>query len=209
MTAIAKTSPARLFRLVLGLCASALTLLPVVASAHPGAAGHMHGFAHGFSHPLSGIDHVLAMVAVGLFAAHLGGRALWRVPLSFVSVMTFAGVAGVTGVALPSAESGIALSVVVLGLAVAFQLNVPTLVAASLAAFFAVFHGYAHGAEMPASTSWLSYGLGFVCATVLLHATGVGLGVAIGRTGRSNGRRIVQIGGAAISTAGVALLLWP
>ena len=209
MTAISKPSPARLFRLVLGLCAGAMVLLPVMASAHPGLAGHMHGFAHGFSHPFGGIDHVLAMVAVGLFAAHLGGRAMWLVPLSFVSVMTFAGVAGVAGVAFPFAEIGIVLSVVVLGLAVAFQLNIPTLVAASLAGFFAVFHGYAHGAEMPASTSGLFYGLGFVCATVLLHATGVGLGVAIGRTGQPNSRRIVRLGGAAISAAGVALLLWP
>jgi urease accessory protein len=207
MTTIAKPGPATLFRLLLGLCAGAMVLLPEVASAHPGSAGHMHGFGHGFSHPFGGIDHVLAMVAVGLFAAHLGGWALWLVPLSFVSVMTFAGVSGVSGAALPFAEIGLALSVVVLGLAIAFQLNVPTLVAASFVGFFAMFHGYAHGAEMPAGTSGLSYGLGFVCATVLLHATGVGLGVAIGRMGRSNGRRITQVGGAAISTAGVALLL--
>ena len=183
MTAILKLGlgRARLPRSVLGLCAGAIAYLPVAASAHPGVADHMHGFASGFAHPFSGIDHVLAMVAVGLFAAHLGGRALWIVPLSFVSVMTLAGIAGTAGVALPFAEIGIALSVVVLGLAVAFQLNVPTVAAAALAGFFAVFHGYAHGAEMPASMSGLSYGLGFICATLLLHATGVGLGLAMGQ----------------------------
>jgi urease accessory protein len=209
MTTIAKPGPATLFRLLLGLCAGAMVLLPEVASAHPGSAGHMHGFGHGFSHPFGGIDHVLAMVAVGLLAAHLGGRALWLVPMSFVFVMTLAGVAGVTGAALPFEEIGIALSVVVLGLAIASQLNAPTFVAASLAGLFAVFHGYAHGVEMPASTLGLSYAFGFVCATVLLHATGIGLGVAIGRTEQPNRRRIVQAGGAAISAAGIALLLWP
>ena len=114
-----------------------------------------------------------------------------------------------TGVALPFTEIAISLSVVVLGLAVALQFNTPTLAAASVSGFFAVFHGFAHGAEMPASTSGLFYGLGFVCATVLLHATGVGLGVAIGRMGRPDSRRIVQVGGATISAAGVALLLSP
>jgi urease accessory protein len=108
---------------------------------------------------------------------------------------------------LPVAQIGIALSVVVLGLAVALQLNLPTFAAAAVCGIFAVFHGYAHGAEMPASMSGVSYGLGFICATLLLHATGVGLGVATGRTGQ--GRRIVRIGGAAISAAGVALLLSP
>jgi urease accessory protein len=201
------SSAARLLRSVLGVCAAAIVFLPVAASAHPGAAGHMHGFAYGVAHPFSGIDHVLAMVAVGLFAAHLGGRALWLVPLSFVSVMTLAGAAGMSGTALPFAEIGIALSVIVLGLAVALRLNVPAFAAAAVCGIFAVFHGYAHGAEMPASTSGASYGLGFICATLLLHATGVGLGVAIGRTGQ--GGRIAQIGGAAISAAGVALLLSP
>ena len=114
---------------VAALVVLAAALAPVAASAHPGIAGHTHGFAYGFAHPFSGIDHVLAMVAVGLFAAHLGGRALWLVPLSFVSVMALAGVAGMSGAAVPFTEIGIALSVVALGLAVALQWNVPTVVA--------------------------------------------------------------------------------
>ena len=207
MIAIAKPGPTRWLRFVLGLCAAAIAFLPAAASAHPGVSAQTHGFAYGLAHPFSGIDHVLAMVAVGLFAAHLGRRVLRIVPLSFVSIMTLAGIAGTAGASLPFNEIGIALSVVVLGLAVTFQLNVPTLAAAALAGFFALFHGYAHGAEMPASMSGLSYGLGFICATLLLHATGIGVGVAVGQAGQTYSRRIARIGGAAISAAGVALLM--
>jgi len=179
--------------------------VPVAASAHVGV-GEAHGFVHGFSHPLSGIDHVLAMVAVGLFAAHLGGRALWLVPLSFVSVMALAGIAGSVGIKLPFVEIGIGMSIVALGLAVALQLSVPTLVAMGLVGFFAIFHGYAHGIEMPQGVSGLFYGAGFICATTLLHAMGVGLGLAIGKTGQVYGRRIVQIGGGVMAIAGAATL---
>jgi urease accessory protein len=207
MTAISNHRPARSFHSI--ACAAAIVLFPVAAWAHPGAAGHTHGFAYGFAHPFSGIDHILAMVAVGLFAAHLGGRALWLVPLSFVSVMALAGAAGAAGVALPFAEIGIALSVIVLGLAVAFQLSVPTLAAMALVGFFAIFHGHAHGAEMPVSVSGLFYGLGFVAATAALHAIGIALGLAIGRTGQGTSRRFAQFGGAAISLAGLALLVSP
>jgi urease accessory protein len=146
------------------------------------------------------------MVAVGLFAAHLGGRALWLVPLTFVSVMAMAGVAGMAGVGLPFVEIGIGMSVVVLGLAIAFQLNPPTLVAMGLVEFFAIFHGHAHGAEMPESASGLAYGLGFVCATALLHSIGIGLGLTIGYAGQIYSRRIVQIGGGAMAIAGIAIL---
>ena len=194
-------------RLLPNPSAAVFVLLPTSAWAHPGIAGHFHGFANGFVHPLTGIDHVLAMVAVGMFAAQLGGRALWLVPSAFVCVMALAGIAGMSGINLPFVEVGIAMSVVVLGLAVAFQLNVPTLVGMVFVGFFAVFHGYAHGAEMPASVSGLSYGLGFVCATALLHATGVGLGLAIGKAGEVSSRRIARIGGVAIAVAGAAILM--
>ena len=184
------------------LVAAITALLPVAASAHPGVAGHTHGIVYGFAHPLSGLDHVLAMVAVGLFAAHLGGRALWLVPSTFVSVMVLAGIAGIAGVQLPFVEIGIGLSVVVLGLAVALQWNMPTLAAMAVVGLFAIFHGHAHGAEMPATASGLAYGLGFVCATALLHATGIGLGLTIGKTRR----RVVQIGGAVMAVAGLAMV---
>lgn len=210
MTTIVKAgptdSPKKPTRFVLGSCAAAIALLPISAAAHPGIAGHTRGFTHGFTHPFSGIDHLLAMIAVGLFSAHLGGRALWVVPVSFISVIALAGIAGMAGVALPFTGFGIALSLIVLGLAVALEINVPTFVASAVVGFFAVFHGYAHGAEMPASLSGLSYGLGFIGATLLLCAMGVGLGVASGQTGEVYSRRTVQIGGATISAVGVALL---
>ncbi|WP_246673134.1 HupE/UreJ family protein [Mesorhizobium sp. B2-4-14] len=196
-------------RAILGACAAAIVFVPVAASAHPGVVGLTHGFASGWTHPFSGMDHILAMIAVGLFAAHMGGRARWLVPLTFVFVMTLAGIVGMAGVKLPFAEIGIAMSVIVLGLAVAFQLSVPTLVATFLVGFFAIFHGHAHGTEMPESMSGLTYGLGFICATALLHATGVGLGIAIGRTGPATGRQLAQVAGAAISFAGIALLILP
>jgi urease accessory protein len=195
-----------MIRLILRFCAIAIAFLPVAASAHVGV-GDTHGFVHGFSHPLGGIDHVLAMVAVGLLAAQIGGRALWLLPLTFVSVMALAGIAGMADVKLPFVEIGIGLSVVVLSLAVAFQLTMPMLVAMSLVGFFAIFHGHAHGAEMPESVSGLAYGLGFICATALLHAIGVGLGLAVGKVGQVYNPRIVQIGGGSMAVAGVANLI--
>jgi len=195
-----------MIRSILRFCAAAIVFAPVAASAHVGI-GATHGFAHGFSHPLSGIDHVLAMIAVGLFAAHLGGLALLLVPLVFVSVMTLAGIAGMAGVRLPFAELGIAMSVIVLGLAIVSQIRVPTLVAMTLVGFFAIFHGHAHGLEMPETVSGLSYGVGFICATALLHAVGVGLKFALENTGQVCGLRIVQIAGSAMVITSIAILI--
>jgi urease accessory protein len=180
-------------------------MAPLSASAHVGV-GDTHGFLHGFSHPLGGNDHVLAMVAVGIFAAHLGGRALWLVPLTFVSTMAIAGLLGMADVWLPFVEIGIGMSVVVLGLAIAFQLNLPTLAAMGLVGFFAIFHGHAHGAEMPESVSGLAYGVGFVCATALLHAVGIGLGMATRHASKEYNRRIVRVSGGAMAIAGIAIL---
>ena len=194
-----------MIRSFLGFCVAVFALVPVAASAHVGV-GETHGFVHGFSHPFNGIDHILAMVAVGLFAAHLGGRALWLVPLTFVFVMALAGIAGMAGFQLPFVEIGIGMSVIVFGLAVALQLSVPTLVAMGLVGFFAIFHGHAHGMEMPQGVSGLFYGAGFICATTLLHALGVGLGLAIGKTGQVYSRPIVQICGGAIAIAGASIL---
>jgi urease accessory protein len=187
------------------LAAALVAMLPVAASAHVGV-GDTHGFVHGFSHPLGGIDHMLTMVAVGVFAAHLGGRALWLVPLSFVAVMALAGWAGMAGIGVPFVELGIGLSIVVLGLVVALQLNPPTVVAMALVGFFAIFHGHAHGAEMPGTASGLAYAAGFVGATALLHAIGIGLGLAAGKTGAAYSQRIVQAGGGAMTLAGIAIL---
>jgi urease accessory protein len=182
-----------------------LAVVPTAAFAHVGL-GDGGGFAHGFVHPLSGIDHVLAMLAVGLFAVHLGGRALWLVPLTFVSVMALAGLLGMAGVAIPFVEIGIGISVVALGLMIAFQLNLPTVTAMTLVGLFAIFHGHSHGAEMPESVSGLAYGIGFLSATALLHALGIGLGLLIGHAAQSYSRRIVQVGGGAMALAGIAIL---
>jgi urease accessory protein len=182
-----------------------LAVVPSVAFAHPGHEG-TPDLIHGFLHPLGGLDHILAMVAVGLFAAHLGGRALWLVPASFVATMALAGLAGMAGLEVPHTEIGIALSVLVLGAAVAARLTMPVAAAMGLVAFFAIFHGYAHGVEMPETASGLAYGAGFLGATALLHGFGIGLGLMIGRTNTTFARRITQLGGTAAAVIGAVML---
>jgi len=188
------------------LLAAALVLVPSLALAHPGLPGHTHDLATGFVHPFGGIDHVLAMVAVGLFAAQLGGRALWLVPASFVTAMAAAGLAGMNGVALPMTEVGIAASIVVLGGAIALRLSMPVAAAAALVGFFAIFHGYAHGLETPDTASGLLYGLGFVAATALLHGLGIGIGLAVGRLDGAFGCNLVRVAGSLAAIAGVVML---
>lgn len=185
------------------LAAAVLTALPQLAFAHTGV-GATHGFAHGFAHPVSGLDHMLAMVTVGLFAFQLGGRALWAVPLSFVAVMALGGALGMAGIAVPFVELGIGLSVVVLGAVVAFGVKAPLAVAMGLVGLFAVFHGHAHGAEMPADASGLAYGAGFMAATGLLHLSGIGMG--IGKIAEARGAVWLRGAGAAVALAGVGLV---
>jgi urease accessory protein len=141
-----------------------------------------------------------------VFAANLGGRALWAVPLTFVSVMAVGGALGVAGIAVPFVETGIAFSVIVLGLAVALRWQWPVAAAMALVGVFAIFHGHAHGAEMPVDASGLEYGVGFMLATALLHVVGIGLGLGVARFGRVYSPRVVQIGGAAMAVAGVGIL---
>lgn len=183
------------------LPALALAFAPGVALAHTGV-GSTAGLAHGFVHPLSGIDHLLVMIAVGVFAAQLGGRALWAIPASFVAIMAIGGALGMAGVALPFVEIAIAVSVVVLGMAVALGIDMPTVAAMALVGAFAIFHGHVHGTEMPATVSGFGYGLGFVAATAALHALGIGLGLAMTRTGV----RLRQVSGAAMALVGLVLV---
>ena len=187
-----------------GAAALAAALLPTAALAHTGV-GDTGGFAHGFWHPVGGLDHVLAMVAVGAFALRLGGRALWIVPAAFVAMMAVGGFVGMEGIALPFVETGIALSVVVLGLAVALRWKLPVAAASALVGLFAIFHGHAHGGEMPVDASGLSYAVGFMLATALLHVAGIGLGLAVGRIG-ARSKLVLQASGGAMALAGVALL---
>ena len=187
------------------VAAAAIALMPGIAFAHTGV-GDTSGFSHGFVHPLTGIDHLLAMMMVGVFAWQLGGRALWLVPLTFVLVMAIGGAFGVAGVSIPFVETGIALSVIVLGAAVAFRLSMPVAIAVALVGLFAVFHGHAHGEEMPENAAGLAYGLGFMLATAALHLAGIGLGFLIGRIADERGPAVVRITGGVVAVAGLALL---
>lgn len=181
-----------------------LALAPTAASAH-GGLHESQDFLHGFMHPIGGIDHVLAMVAVGLAAALMGGRAIWAVPLSFIAGMAAAGAVGIAGIALPGTEVGIALSVIVFGILVALPVR-PTLALTTTAVgLFAVCHGYAHGVEMPTDSSGLSFGLGFVAAAALLHLLGIGVGTALKAANEQRGW-LVRAGGASFAVAGLAML---
>jgi urease accessory protein len=192
-------------RRALSILAAASVLTPVAALAHTGV-GDTHGVLHGFMHPISGLDHVLAMVAVGVLAALLGGRAIWLVPTSFVAMAALGGVLGMQGLPVPFVEFGISASVILLGLAIALQAKLPLRWMAGLVGLFGLYHGYAHGAEMPADTSGLAYGVGFLAATAMLHIAGIGLGLGIAQLAKSSATRFARAGGAAIAVAGVALL---
>lgn len=178
---------------------------PSVAFAHTGV-GHVAGFAHGFVHPLSGPDHLLAMLSVGMLAYQMGGRAVWLLPPSFVAVMAAGGVLGMAGMMLPAVETGIALSVIALGAALASGLKLPVPLAVTFVGVFALFHGYAHGTEMPQTVSGYAYGFGFIGATALIHLAGITLGAAFGRLGALLKRPVMPFAGGLISLFGIALL---
>lgn len=177
---------------------ASLALFAGTASAHTGDHAVV-GFVSGVTHPFAGLDHLLAMLAIGLWAAQQGGRALWAVPAAFVAAMGLGGLTAWSGGALPQVETAIALSVLVLGLLIATRRQWAVPVGMAIAAGFALFHGYAHGLEMPQAASPALYALGFVLATATLH----GLGIA------SNliGRRAVQWAGAGIAATGLALMI--
>src|SRR4051812_16893097 len=179
--------------------AIAVILAPSSAFAHTGI-GPAHDLLHGLEHPLTGLDHILAMFAVGLWAAQRGGRAIWSIPLTFVLVMTLGGALGMSGVSLPFVEQGIVLSVVILGVLVVGAVRLPLPVSAGIVSVFALAHGYAHGAEIPSAASGLSYALGFAAATALLHAAGISFGLSM-QQGRS--AQLVRYAGAAIAIGGL------
>lgn len=188
-----RLSPIAVVLLILGATA---------AAAHTGeAAGG--GFATGFLHPILGWDHVAAMVAVGLWGAFLGPPAIWLLPVTFPLVMALGGVLGVAGVPVPGIEFGIAASALVIGLAVLLAWRPPLVIAAVVVGFFAIFHGHAHGAEMPTSASPLAYAAGFVIGTGLLHLAGIAFGVL---AKSSTGAMAIRGTGAAIALAGLGFL---
>ncbi|MBE7186168.1 MAG: HupE/UreJ family protein [Methylobacterium mesophilicum] len=185
--------------------ALAAVLLPTAAFAHTGV-GDTAGFLHGFGHPIGGLDHILAMVAVGVFAYVLGGKALWLVPSAFVGMMIVGFGLGVGQVDVPFVELGIALSSIVIGGAAALGRPMPVGVAMALVGAFAIFHGHAHGAEMPDTAGGLTYAAGFICATALLHAAGIALAFGVASLIGKYGRTTARAAGAAFAIGGVGIL---
>ncbi|MDC9822334.1 HupE/UreJ family protein [Devosia sp. ZB163] len=182
-----------------------LIALPTAAFAHTGH-GDTAGLAYGFMHPIGGLDHVLAMVAVGVFAYVLGGRALWLVPASFVVMMAVGFGLGVTQVDVPFVELGIALSSVVIGGAAALGRPMPVAAAASLVGVFAIFHGHAHGAEMPTNAAGFEYAVGFMLATGLLHLVGIGAAMGVAKLVGKYGKPVAQVAGGVFALGGIGVL---
>ncbi len=180
-----------------------MLLLPSIASAHQ-ETGTVGGLMSGFLHPLTGLDHIVAMVAVGLWGAYLGAPAMWLLPVVFPMVMAFGGALGILGVPLPGTETGIALSGVLLGLAVACAARPPLWVAGALVGVFAIFHGHAHGTELPHAANAFTYAVGFVTATGLLHLSGIAFGLL---TRYPWGGWAVRVSGGVIACIGFGFLL--
>lgn len=189
-------------RHILGLALLVLAL-PGTANAHV-LAGEGGGFLHGFEHPLSGLDHILAMFCVGLWGAQMGGRSVWSLPIAFPLIMVIGGMMGIAGVPLPAVESGIALSIIVLGAAIAFLWRPPEWLAVLVIGAFAIFHGYAHGAELPTAADPADYALGFVVATGLIHLAGIAVGLGFQRF---HGGQLARALGGLIGLGGVYFLV--
>ncbi len=201
MTKLFNSTLVRVSALFSGLVLSAVSL-----QAHPGHDGG-HGFewdfSGGFAHPLGGLDHLLAMVAVGVWAFQIGGRARWALPATFVGVMTLAATLGMRGIAPGGTEQMIAASLLVFGLMITLSKRLPLMAGVGLTALFATFHGFAHGAGLAATSNALTYGLGFVAATALLHLAGLGIGQLVAQR---NNNWMVETAGMLIATIGAILL---
>ena len=187
-------------RSLLTLAISIAATLPAFAHLDPAEHG---SFAAGFSHPLFGLDHILAMVAVGLWAAQQGGRALWLVPAAFVGTMALGFAAAIAGMPLPFVEPVILASVIFIGIAIALALPAPTSAVAAMVGFFAFFHGHAHGGELGGAGAW-EFAIGFVIATAALHAAGIGAGLVLSRF---SGKVLTRIAGTATALGGLYLAI--
>ncbi len=175
---------------------------PSMSYAHEGAGG---GFTAGLTHPVLGFDHLLAMLSVGILSAQMGGQAIWRVPLTFVLVMLGGGILGINGIPLFSVELGIALSVLALGIAIALETKLSSLLAMVFVGFFAIFHGHAHGTEMPFLSKPLFYACGFVLGTAGIHIAGVLIGLIAERI--KEGGQLLRYVGAGIAGVGFHLIV--
>ena len=179
-----------------------VSLLPSISYAHEGTGG---GFTAGLTHPVLGFDHLLAMLSVGILSAQMGGLAIWRVPLTFVLVMLGGGVLGINGIPLFSVELGIALSVLALGIAIALDKKLSPVLAMVFVGFFAIFHGHAHGTEMPSLSKPLFYACGFVLGTAGIHVAGVLVGIIAERI--KEGHQLLRYAGAGIAGVGFHLII--
>lgn len=191
------------FRTAMVVMTVAAVLAAGEASAHTGES-LSGGLISGFTHPILGWDHVVAMVAVGLWGAFLGNPAIWILPVVFPLVMALGGALGVAGIPVPAVEAGIAVSGIVLGLLVAFAVRAPLWIAAVLVGVFAIFHGHAHGTELPDAANPFAYALGFVVGTGVLHLAGILLGFA---TAIPKGAYVVRAAGIVIAAVGGAFLV--
>jgi urease accessory protein len=176
-----------------------LALIALPVSAHTGE-GQLGGFISGFLHPVLGWDHLVAMVAVGLWGAFLGAPAIYILPVVFPLVMTLGGAAGIVGASLPGVEIGIAVSSIVIGALVAFAVRAPLWIVAVIVGVFAIFHGHAHGTELPQAANATTFAIGFVLATGLLHLLGIAIGLLVAIP---KGAVLVRVLGAAIAIIGI------
>ena len=186
------------------LLALGLSLIPTVAYAHDGSQVPFGGFLAGLVHPVLGYDHLLAMLSVGILSAQIGGRAIWTVPATFVSVMAVGGLLGYINIGLTATELGIAASLILLGLIIAAEQKLPVKLAMLGVGFFAIFHGYAHGSEIPTTSEPVLYALGFLTGTALIHIAGVVIGDIAKHYQR--GRIMLRVGGALIAVTGVLFI---
>jgi len=184
------------------IAAIAFSLLPTLAQAHIIHSGS-GGFGSGFEHPLTGLDHFLAMFAVGLWGAQIGGRSVWTLPVTFPLIMVVGGILGIAGVPLPGVEIGIALSILVLGLAIAARWKPAEWIVLALISVFAICHGHAHGAELPNTADPADYAIGFVIATGLIHVIGIGVGLVCEKPYQG---RLTRILGGLVALGGLYFL---
>ena len=181
--------------------AFAFAIIPGIAYAHDGTNLPLGGFLSGLFHPVSSYDHLLAMLSVGILSTQIGGRAIWAVPATFVTGMAVGGLLGLIGIGLPATELGIAVSLVILGSVIAAERRLPILVAMIGVGFFAIFHGYAHGSEVPETAEPFLYVLGFLIGTALINITGVVIGDIARHYERGN--IVLRVGGALIALIGI------
>jgi urease accessory protein len=181
-----------------------LGLIPGAAYAHDGSNVPFGGFLSGLVHPVLGFDHLLAMLSVGILSAQIGGRAIWTVPATFVSVMALGGALGLIDIGLTSIELGIAASLVLLGLIIAAERKLPILLAMAGVGFFAIFHGYAHGAEMPTTAEPVLYAAGFLTGTALIHIAGLIIGDIAKHY--DSGKVALRVGGGLIAMVGILFI---